>query len=656
MDKYIGKKLDGRYEIQDFIGIGGMAIVYRAYDVIDDRIVAIKILKDEYLRNEEFKRRFKNESKAIAVLSHPNIVKVYDVSFGDRIQYIVMEYIDGITLKEYIEKQQVVSWQESVHFTVQILRALQHAHEKGIIHRDIKPQNMILLGDGTIKVTDFGIARFAKSETRTMTDKAIGSVHYIAPEQARGDLTDAQADIYSVGVMLYEMLTGKLPFEAESAVSVAIMQLQSDPTPPREINPNIPEGLEEMTLKAMQKDPSKRYESAASMLRDIELFKRNPNIKFRYQYSAIENTAEFERNELKQASINKVKNDDGVQKGPRDAAKNKKLIMGVSIAVVAVVAIVMMILVFRSCTSAKDVEIPNFVGSQYNDVIAKQASGEYKFNFIKEDGHDISKPEGQILDQNPKYVQGKKVKDNIDFKLIVNNLGGNVVVPDVTKMKQEDAVSKLKEVSLVANIVTIVDDETAKGIVKSTDPVANSAVPKNSKVNVYVSSGPSDTKTQVPNVINIDLDSAKKKIESSGLKVGSITTKDSSKSANTVLESDPLPTTSVKSGSAVNLIVSSGKKPQSSIDINVQLPSGVNKDMVMKVYINGQLANSYTKTVNPSYNGYASFAVTGSGGASTVVVTLDDQKYWTYNINFDTSKVTDTKNPDYKPPSTSSTS
>ena len=233
MDKYSGKRLDGRYEIYERIGSGGMADVYRAYDTIDDRIVAIKILKDEFSGNSEFLRRFRNESKAIAVLSHPNIVKVYDVSFGDRMQYIVMEYIDGITLKEYLSRQRGIAWNEALHFTAQILCALQHAHNKGIVHRDIKPQNIMLLPDGTIKVTDFGIARFSRSETRTMTDKAIGSVHYIAPEQARGDLTDEKADIYSVGVMLYEMVTGQLPFEADNAVSVAIMQLQSDPRPPK---------------------------------------------------------------------------------------------------------------------------------------------------------------------------------------------------------------------------------------------------------------------------------------------------------------------------------------------------------------------------------------------------------------------------------------
>ena len=201
MDKYVGKRLDGRYEIQELIGVGGMAMVYKAYDPIGDRVVAIKIMKDELLTNEDFRRRFKNESKAIAVLNHPNIIKVYDVSFGDLIQYIVMEYVDGITLKEYIEQQTALKWKEAVHFTMQMLRAMQHAHDKGIVHRDLKPQNILLLPDGSIKISDFGIARFSRSERRTMTDKAIGSVHYVSPEQVRGDVTDEKTDLYSIGVM-----------------------------------------------------------------------------------------------------------------------------------------------------------------------------------------------------------------------------------------------------------------------------------------------------------------------------------------------------------------------------------------------------------------------------------------------------------------------
>ncbi len=283
MDKFIGKRLDGRYEIQEMIGVGGMANVYKAVDIFDEKIVAVKILREEYMASEQFTRMFQNESKAIAVLSHPNIVKVYDVIFTDRVQSIVMEYIDGITLKEYIDQQKVLRWKEAVYFTTQMLRALNHAHSKGIVHRDIKPHNIMLLSDGTVKMMDFGIARFARSEARTTSDKAIGSVHYISPEQAQGGGIDGKSDIYSVGIVLFEMLTGQLPFEAESPVSVAIKQIQSQPVLPSSLNPSIPKGLEEITMKAMEKDPARRYRSASEMLADIDAFKQNPSIHFSYQ-------------------------------------------------------------------------------------------------------------------------------------------------------------------------------------------------------------------------------------------------------------------------------------------------------------------------------------------------------------------------------------
>lgn len=269
MDNYVGKRLDGRYEIQEIIGVGGMSVVYKAYDNVDDRIVAVKILKEEFLNNDDFKRRFKNESKAIALLSHENIVKVYDVNFGEKLQYIVMEYIDGITLKEFINKQGSITWNDALFFMTQILRAVQHAHDKGIVHRDIKPQNIILLPNGNLKVTDFGIARFSRSDTKTLTEQAIGSVHYISPEQAKGEYTDEKADIYSIGVVLYEMLSGKVPFEADSAVSVALMQVNSNAEELRKINPDIPLGLEQICFHAMQKNPADRYQSATEMLLDI---------------------------------------------------------------------------------------------------------------------------------------------------------------------------------------------------------------------------------------------------------------------------------------------------------------------------------------------------------------------------------------------------
>ena len=294
MDKNIGKKLDGRYEITELIGVGGMADVYKATDIVDNKIVAVKILKKEFAENEEFLRRFRNESKAIALLSHPNIVKVYDVGFSDKIQFIVMEYIDGITLKEYIENEKVLTWKDSVHFIIQILRALQHAHDRGIVHRDIKPQNIMLFTDGTIKVMDFGIAKFAREEGRTATDQAIGTVHYISPEQARGDVTDEKSDIYSVGVMLYEMLTGQKPFDTDNPVTVAVMHMQNTPERPRAINPDIPAGLEEVILRAMEKDAENRYQTASDMIRDIESFKANTSMTFGYYVEDVDDDAAYD--------------------------------------------------------------------------------------------------------------------------------------------------------------------------------------------------------------------------------------------------------------------------------------------------------------------------------------------------------------------------
>ncbi|MDR2932525.1 MAG: protein kinase, partial [Oscillospiraceae bacterium] len=361
MDKYIGKKLEGRYEIQALIGMGGMSNVYKAFDAIDERTVAVKILRDEFLDNAEFLRMFKNESKAIAVLSHPNIVRVYDVSFTNHIHSIVMEYIDGITMKDYIERQGMLGWKEAVHFTLQILRALQHAHDKGIVHRDIKPHNIMLLHNGEIKVMDFGIARFARSEVRTITDRAIGSVHYISPEQAMGDNTDEKSDIYSLGVMLFEMLTGRLPFDADTAVSVAIKQIQTQAARPRSINPDIPEGLEEITMRAMQKDAARRYQSAAEMIADIERFKQDPSILFAYKYMDAENDKSRQKKYAR--AINKTREEDN-QLPPRKKTPYIPILTGVTLAFVlaAMSFIGLMVYYNNPFKQVDDTTVPNLVG------------------------------------------------------------------------------------------------------------------------------------------------------------------------------------------------------------------------------------------------------------------------------------------------------
>lgn len=639
MDRYTGKRLDGRYEIHELIGVGGMANVYRARDTIDDRTVAIKILKDEYLGNEEFIRRFKNESKAIAVLSHPNIVKVYDVSFGDRIQYIVEEYIDGITLKDYLSQQKEIKWKEAIHFTIQILRALQHAHEKGIVHRDIKPQNIMLLQDGTIKVTDFGIARFSRSETRTMTGKTIGSVHYIAPEQARGDLTDEKADIYSVGVMLYEMVTGRLPFEADNAVSVAIMQLQADPKPPREINPSLPEGLEEITMKAMQKDPSQRYQSASEMLRDIEEFRRNPSISFQYKYFVDEKPTKYiDAINTVKSSEPPVYNDNYEYEEIVEKRKKKSvaplIITGIAAAFLIVAVALGISTLLRGCESEEATEfyLEDLTGQMYNDVVNDEKyAGKIVFEKeeVQSDGEEAI---GQILDQKP--AGNMNVRIGTTVTLYVNAGGEMVEVPDVTNYSRADAESTLTSRNLAPDFVSVSDDNVEEGKVVRTDPAAHSSIAKGAVVTVYISSGPADTSVTIPsNIIGVDIETARQMLVDAGLSVGSVSPRDDTgEEEGIVVDVSPLPGLKVEKGTKVDLTYSSGKTSEKQLQVSVELPADISYDLSLKAYIDGTLVKE--DVVNPTY-GSGSYTLTFTGTEQQeLTVELNGMKYRVYTLDF----------------------
>ena len=636
MDKYTGKRLDARYEIQELIGVGGMAVVYRAYDIIEDKIVAIKILKDEFLGNKEFIRRFKNESKAIAVLSHPNIVKVYDVSFGTKIQYIVMEYIEGTTLKEYISNQKVIHWKDAVYFVHQILSALIHAHGKGVIHRDIKPQNIMLLNDGTIKVTDFGIARFSHNETQTMTDRAIGSVHYISPEQARGSIIDEKADLYSVGVMLYEMITGKLPFEADNAVSVAIMQMQANPKPPREINPNIPKGLEQIILHSMEKESAHRYASAEEMLGDIEKIEDNPEITFDYNYFVDDNPTKYIDN-IEGINKNKTNYGDGYNyKEKEKKQKNKATFIasGIAAAVALLALIFVFITFFGSCgnSSAKDVDVPNFIGMQLSEV---QNNPEYKFVWKVESVYDSTKPEGIIVDQDP-LPGSKKIKEDSTIVLKVNSSGVLITVPNVAGLTEDVAKSKLTNAGLKYDLLMIEDNNVKEGYVVSVSPQEGSKVPSDTTVKLYISKGPSEEKVTVPDVINKTLSSAKSELSSAGLKVSdNISYENRDKPKDTVISMDPLPGVSINKDSTVKLTVSSGVKREKTLSVSVDLPSEVTHEVTVTTYVDGVLEE--TKKVVPSYNGTYVFQMKGTSGKKTVNVNLDGSQYRVYEVDFDAS-------------------
>lgn len=636
MENYCGKRLDGRYEIREIIGVGGMAVVYKAYDNIDDRIVAIKILKEEFLANEEFRRRFKNEAKAIAVLSHPNIVKVYDVSFGDRLQYIVMEYIEGITLKEYIEQQKVVNWKEAVHFVNQILKALQHAHDKGIVHRDIKPQNIMLLQDGTIKVSDFGIARFSRGDTRTMTESAIGSVHYISPEQARGEITDDKADIYSVGVVMYEMLTGQLPFQSDNAVSVAIMQMQQEAKRPREINPDIPLGLEQITLRAMQKNAKDRYQSASEMLLDLDEFRKNPSIKFDYNYFVDSEPTRFvdpKRVPPAKAPADAVKTEpEEAETEEKEPSKTMPIIFGVVAGLVVIIAIFVGVFLGRN---AKKVEVPNFVGMNYNDEIMGNAlyTDDFVFETVSVYSSDVEA--GVVLTQNPEAKT--KIRKGKTIKLEIAYNDDSVLISGIVGLSAEEAQSKLKASGFEVKVITKYDKNAKDGIVFDTYPVEGSYGEKGSLVTIYVGTTENPDAATVPVVVGYSQDIAKKLIESAGFTVGNITEANSDKEKGVVLSQSPEGNTTAEAGAPIALVVSNGVPEATTATITVTLPKSSGASGTMKVYLNSTLYNSDQEQFprEVSFSGETiSITLKGSGANNSYQVVIDDQEIQSGVIDF----------------------
>lgn len=640
MENYIGKRLDGRYELEEILGVGGMAVVYKAYDTVNNRTVAIKILKEEFSANEGFLHRFQNESKAISVLSHPNIVKVYDVSFGDMIQYIVMEYIDGITLKEFIEKSGSLVWEDAVYYTIQILRGLQHAHDKGIVHRDVKPQNIMILKDGTIKVTDFGIARFARSESQTMTDKAIGSVHYISPEQARGEVTNEKADIYSVGVILYEMLTGRLPFEADSAVSVAIMQLQNIPKKPCEINPNIPKGLEQITLHAMQKDRAVRYQSAAEMLRDLEEFRRDPNMVFDYEFFVDDSPTKFL--DIKEEQPKPVE----------DEIENKEkpvpiipILSGIAAAFVLLI-IGFSIWLFPSMCSSKDsFACPNFVGLNYNDVISQYSD----YEFTKSEQYDSKVDKGYIISQTPeadRQIKSKKVT------LTVSLGPSNVVIPldvYVNGNEQEgfESFSKVKETLENAGFTvkeeTVENDGVEEGIVVGINPAAGSTVSEGSEITVYISGQKKEITVEVPYLIGLSKTEAVKSIKEKGLRVGTVKSVKSSLTKGMVISQSVAKGEHVAEGTKINLEISTGESEVTSYSVSISV--SFNRTLPSKIinviaYLDGEEAyTSKQLNVDGLTNGLYKFTVSSSSESGTIKVCIKDSvgnlyDYADYNVDF----------------------
>ena len=628
MDNYVGKRLDGRYEIQEIVGVGGMSVVYKAYDNVDDRVVAVKILKDEFLTNDDFVRRFKNESKAIALLSHPNIVKVYDVSFGEKLQYIVMEYVDGITLKEYIQKQGAITWNDALFFTTQILKALQHAHDKGIVHRDIKPQNIILLPNGNIKVADFGIARFSRSETRTLTDTAIGSVHYISPEQAKGEFTDEKADIYSVGVVLYEMLAGKVPFEAESAVSVALMQLQNNAKRLTEINPDIPMGLEQICIHAMQKDPKDRYQSATEMLLDVEEVINNPKTVFDYSCFVDKSPTKYISNTDKITAETPVINEKPIEKTVDsdedeveyyDPDHKKKVISAVLIGIIILVtAAVLLVMAITGSFKTSTNTLDNFVGFSYDELIS---SNKYDYEFVLEQKKTDEVEPGIVVGQSPEA--GSKVISGSQVKLVVSASMDDINVPNIYNLNDEKAKKALANEGLTNYKFTTISSETVEeGLVVYTEPKAGTVVSSDTQIVVFVSSGPTTKEVvniEVPDVTGLKQEGARAFLEKMGFKNVSFVTQDDLRPKGVVISQSPAAGSSATADDKIKVVISSGEtttttKPTSKVSLSVSLPKIVDES-----------GEYITDTLEVTIDGetYLNQAVTLNGTNASVNITLD---------------------------------
>lgn len=547
---YIGVLLDDRYEILEKIGEGGMAVVYKAFCHRLSRFVAVKIMREEMAADEEFKRRFCAESHAIAMLSHPNIVAVYDVSHSDDVEYIVMELVDGITLKQYMDKRGAISWKEALHFTKQITKALAHAHSRGIIHRDIKPQNIMLLKDGTIKVADFGIA--ALENEMQESGQAVGSIHYIAPEQARGENPDARSDIYSLGIVMYEMLTGRKPYTGETIGEIAVKHMSSLPTMPSDIVPDIPPELERITLKAMSCPINKRYQSANELLDDLDKFTQAQIVqekKPEYENPAVAPVRSVSEMSREKYSLR------------RKRSGTVAYMTGVLGGLVLILALFVFLWNFwlRDVFSpAERIALPNFVGSNYESVVNNaELAGTYNFKvtYII----DTNAESGKILSQNPEPGRSMMITpDGIAVELSVSTGVVLTPVPDVTNMDYREATLELQRAGFAVEVENSTSDSVSKDCVISTSPVANEQISAGSTVYLVVSSGQQVSYTTMPNFVGLTEEAAINKIANSGLTYGGSEQVSSDYDAGTVIGQSPAAFQEVEEHGKVTLRVSTG--------------------------------------------------------------------------------------------------
>ncbi len=678
MDQYIGKLLDNRYEIMEQIGMGGMARVFRALDHRLNRQVAVKILREDLAEDAELRRRFHEESQAVAMLSHPNIVAVYDVSRSSDLEYIVMELIDGITLKQYMQKKgNKLNWREALHFITQIVKALGHAHSRGIIHRDIKPHNIMVLRDGSVKVADFGIARVASGGHSTLTQEALGSVHYISPEQARGSHIDARSDLYSAGVVLYEMITGRLPFEGDTPVSVAIQHINSIPLSPREIDPAIPEALEAITMKAMAPDPDNRYLSADDMLADLEEFRKNPNINFDYNVSGFQDDEDdVDKTQVlpTAASISRVGNrnreperaqnrgrsnpppryrereedEEEYDDGPR--RPNWPIIGAVAAILVFVAALlfIMFSTAFSGSLGAQtqNVRVPSVTGYLFSEA---QANTELLNGFTLVQGEEVEsdQPAGTILQQDPNandFVSG----DNMTITVTVSSgQAEEIKMPDLEGQTLSQALGTLDDLNLGLeydyNSRTSYHDTIPKDSVISTYPTEGTVLHEGQQIILEMSLGPEEPETvKVITLVGMPEEDALQAITDMGLNVGQVQRlPNSDQPEGYVWYQSIAADTAVEPGTSIDIFVSTGSGSgsggesgeSSSKTISFQLPDAGGVVTVMVVDSQGNMVHSQEYDTNMNLT-TEDIPVSGTG-EETYTMFINGIPYDRQTVNFD---------------------
>ena len=679
-DKYIGRLLDNRYEILEVLGTGGMAVVYKARCHRLNRLVAVKILKDDYSQDEEFRRRFHAESQAVAMLSHPNIVSVYDVSTSNGADYIVMELIDGITLKQYMQRKGVLNWKETLHFAIQIGKALDHAHSRGIVHRDIKPHNVMVLKNGSVKVTDFGIAR-VMSKSNTLTKEALGSVHYISPEQAKGGRVDSRSDIYSLGVVMYEMMTGRPPYDGESPVAVAIQHINGNAAMPSTLNPNIPGGLEQIIMKAMAQNPANRYATTSAMLYDMDEFRKNPAILFDYNnphtdIDAAAKMANTARKKEEPAPAPKTTAERVATKPeapkprpeqparkPQPAPKAKRrqeeiieeddergskvaTIAVIACAVVAVVAIVLFVVAFMN--GDQSTQVPGFVGMTQEQISAMELDVQIRVGDRK---HNTDFAKGQVYDQNPK--EGTKIAKGGTVTIFIS-LGPQ---PEEKKMEDltllDEATAKkflIDGLGINENKILVHTESSstvAAGRVTRTEPVDGEPLSDDQVVTLWISTGPEVRVEKVPNVVGRQVDKAEELLNVNGFKNIRLEHVESNKDKGIVISQSVVAQTEVDVSTEIVLEVSlgsgeEGTKPteppiptrdpdEKTKTITVGLSEDMMEDYTLSLWLGGELIEEREIPVGTVST---QFQVTGKGKVK-YELRINNANPWTFEVNFD---------------------